>query len=252
MPKPKDTFQADLPDDYAKYLVHSPQEIAQVLRALQRQTELVTAYFNQGTDFFLTSVVDVDPNANNLILDFGSDPETNLRVLGSDKFVAVTSLDRIKIQFSTPAFVQIDYRGRPAFRTRVPKSLLKLQRREYYRLMTPMRAPLRCIVPDFNGMRLETGVVDISVGGVGISGFESGRPPEIGDMLKTTRISLPEEGEVVSTLLVRNLQKTTLRSGKPVVRAGCFFVDIPPPHQAMIQRYITRVDRERRALTRGS
>jgi len=51
---------------------------------------------------------------------------------------------------------------------------------------------------------------------------------------------------------VRNLQESSRRSGQLVLRVGCVYVGVPAPHQAMIQRYIIRIDRERRALVRGS
>lgn len=252
MPEQKNLFSDHISDEYAKYMVSSRQEIAQILRALSRQNEMVTAYFNQGSAFFLSSIVAVDAASGNLIVDCGSEAETNRRALGADKLVFVTNLDRIKIQFSTAALTQINHQGRPAFRAPLPTSLFKLQRREYYRLVTPMRTPLHCIIPDLGGAREEVTVADISVGGVGISGLPQEAPLEKGQQLAQCRIVLPEEGTVVSTLEVRSLQQLTLRSGEVVLRAGCHFVDIPAAHQAMIQRYIIRIDRERRALLRGS
>jgi c-di-GMP-binding flagellar brake protein YcgR len=245
-------FQDALSAEYAKYLVHSRQEIAQILRAIMRQNEIVTAYFNQGQEFLLTSILDADPDTGRLVLDCGPDPETNRRALASNKFIFVSNQNRIKIQFSTVALEQMEFKGRPAFRTKLPSSLLKLQRREYYRLVAPIRVPLRCIVPDLSGERVETEVADISVGGVGISGFPATMILAEGTLLPNCRIALPEEGTVVSALEVRNLQQSKRRSGQPVLRAGCVFVGIPAPHQAMIQRYIIRIDRERRALVRGS
>jgi len=252
MPEQQNLFQDALSEEYARYLVHSRQEIAQILRAIMRQNEIVTAYFDQGQAFFLTSVLEADPDSGRLLLDCGPDAEANRRALASNKFIFVTNQNRIKIQFSTANLEQIEFKGRPAFRTQFPASLLKLQRREYYRLVAPIRTPLRCIVPDVAGQRVEAEVADISVGGVGISGF----PPAIalmeGLLLPNCRIALPEEGTVVTAMEIRNLQQSTRRSGQAVVRAGCVFVGIPAPHEAMIQRYIIRIDRERRALVRGS
>jgi len=252
MPEQKNVFTDNITDEHAKYLVSSRQEIVQILRALSRQNEMVTAYFNQGNAFFLTSVIDADSTTGELIIDCGSEADTNRRALAADKIVFVTNLDRIKIQFSTTALTQISHQARPAFRVILPTSLLKLQRREYYRLIAPMRAAIHCIIPDLGGAKHEVSVVDISVGGVGLSGL----PPEValekGQLLSECRILLPEEGTIVSSLEVRNQQQSTLRSGELVLRAGCFFVDIPAAHQAMIQRYIIRIDRERRALVRGS
>lgn len=220
----------------------------QILRALSRHNEMVTAYFNQGSEFFLTAIVEADAASGSLIVDCGSEAATNRRTLAADKIVFVTNLDRIKIQFSTRALSQIDHQGQPAFRTALPTSLLKLQRRKYYRLVAPMRAPPL----DLHGVKLDATVADISVGGVGVSGLPSEVPLEKGQLLPACRIVLPEQGTAVSALEVRSMQQTTLRSGETVLRVGCRFVDIPAAHQALIQRYIIRIDRERRALVRGS
>lgn len=252
MPEQQNLFQDGLSEEYARYLVHSRQEIAQILRAIQRQNEIVTAYFNQGQEFFLTSILDADPDSGRLVLDCGPDEEANRRALVSNKLIFVSNQNRIKIQFSTSKLEQMEFKGRPAFRAKLPSSLLKLQRREYYRLVAPIRASLHCVIPDVAGVRVEAEVADISVGGVGISGFPMTMTLVEGLLLPSCRIALPEEGTVVTALEVRNLQQITRRSGQTMIRAGCVFVGIPAPHEAMIQRYIIRIDRERRALVRGS
>lgn len=252
MPEQQNLFQDTLSEEYSKYLIHSRQEVAQILRTIQRQNEIVTAYFNQGREFFLSAVLDANPDSGRLVLDCGPDEEANRRALASSKFIFVTNQNRIKIQFSTSKLEQTEFNDRPAFRTKFPASLLKLQRREYYRLVAPIRAPLHCIMPDVAGVRVEAEVADISVGGVGISGFPSTITLAEGLLMPNCRIALPEEGTVVTALEIRNLQKSTRRSGQSIIRAGCVFVGIPAPHEAMIQRYIIRIDRERRALVRGS
>ncbi len=245
-------FQDALSEEYANYLVHSRQEITQILRSIQRQNEVVTGYFNQGQSFFLSAVLDADPESGQLILDSGPDAEINRRALASNKIIFVTNQNRIKIQFSTSSLDQIEFEGRPAFRAQLPAALLKLQRREYYRLVAPIRAPLHCIIPNLNGARMEVEVADISVGGVAITGFPPTVALEAGLVLAECRIALPEEGTVVTAMEVRNLQESSRRSGQLVLRVGCVYVGVPAPHQAMIQRYIIRIDRERRALVRGS
>lgn len=236
---------------YSRYLVHSRQEIAQVLRAVGRQTEMVTAYFNRGNEFFLTSIVEADPNTGRLIVDCGTDEAVNGRAVAGGRVMFVTSQDRVKVQFSVARLERVQYQGKPAFRAPFPTELLKLQRREYYRLAMPVGSPVMCVIPIASG-KLELTVADISVGGAALSGFPLSETLEIGQQFSNARIVLPEEGTIVSALEVRNIQELTLRTGAQVRRAGCRFIDIPAAHQAIIQRYIIRVDRERRALVRGS
>src|SRR5512144_2362374 len=122
--------------DYSKYLIHSKTEIIFVLRAVMQKTELVTAYFNHGKDFFLTSILEVEPDY--MILDYGSNEALNRKVLASGKVVFLTSQDRVKVQFTAPHVEKITYAQRDAFRITLPDTVLKLQRREYYRISTPI------------------------------------------------------------------------------------------------------------------
>ena len=248
MPEQHNLFQDALTEEYAKYLVHSRQEIAQILRAVMRQNEIVTGYFNQGQAFFLTAILDANQDTGQLLLDCGSDAETNRRALASSKIIFVTNQNSVKIQFSTAALELMEYQGRPAFAVPLPQNLLKLQRREYYRLVAPIRSPLHCIIPDLAGERVEAEVADISVGGICMTTTPAPTILTAGLLLPNCRIALPEEGTVVAGLEVRNQQQTTRRSGQAIQRTGCVFVEIPALHQAMIQRYIIRIDRERRTL----
>ena len=115
-----------------------------------------------------------------------------------------------------------------------------------------MRAPLHCIIRAWvdPGSRQAWQISAWAASALVVC--RRGRRYEKGQQLALCRIALPEEGTVVSTLEVRNLHQSTLRSGELVLRAGCHFVGIPAAHQAMIQRYIIRIDRERRAWERGS
>lgn len=253
MPESNDsavTWDSDQ-SEYAQYLLHSQQEITQVLRGVMKSTELVTAYFDHGAQFFLTSVVAVQPGSDALFLDYGVDAVTNRRALEASRVVFVTSQERVKVQFSTGPLQEVEFNGRPAFRTHLPRVLLKLQRREYYRLVTPLRSPLVCVVPAPKG-RIEAMVTDISVGGVGLSGLPATVALKTGSQYPGCRIVLPDAGTILAGIEVRSLQDITLRSGAVVKRAGCRFVDIPASQQAMIQRYIIRIDRERLALVKGS
>jgi c-di-GMP-binding flagellar brake protein YcgR len=58
---------------------------------------------------------------------------------------------------------------------------------------------------------------------------------------------LPEIGEIVTDVQVRSIVDVTLRSGQPSRRWGCQFVNLPANMQVLLQRYIIRLERERRA-----
>ena len=240
-------------DDYSKYLLYSKSEILFILRALREQGSLVSLYFNQGNDFLLTSVLAVDDEG--ITLDFGANAKMNEQALASSKLILVTAHDKVKIQFSTPRLEATQHDGRPAFRTPLPHSLLRLQRREYYRLTTPIANPLKCLIPfrlqDGSERTFEVNIVDISGGGIAVVAPPEGVPftPEM--RFENCRINLAEAGTVTATLEVRNVFDVTLRSGARVRRAGCQFLNLSGPMATIIQRYIIKIQRERKAREMG-
>ena len=248
-------FELERIDDYSQYLLHARVEILAVLRILIQKNVLVTVHFEQGDAFFLTSILALDLQSNSLIVDVGSEEETNTRALRADKLIFTAVVDKIKIQFSIKALTHGEHEGRPAFVGSIPDTLLRLQRREFFRLATPIANPiLLCTsIPRPDGPhQLEVPLLDISGGGVGLMlAPEQASQLQIGDVLESCRITLPGEGLLATTLSVRNLFDVTTRSGARHVRVGCEYIDLPNARLSAIQRYITHVERERKARLSG-
>lgn len=252
-PKRKTTEVILEPEAFSQYLLHSANEILFVLRSMVKDGSRITVYFNEGKDFLLTTVIAVDEEG--LVLDYGSSAEMNRRAEQAKKLFCVASHDRVRVQFLLRGVRQVDFEGSPAFRADLPDTLLRLQRREYYRLTTPVARPLKCQVPlswaDGSQDALEINVVDISGGGLAVMAPPEGIAFEPGMEFPNCRVELPEVGIIAATLIVRNLFDITLRSGMVVKRAGCQFIDLPGPMLTLIQRYIIRVERERKARESG-
>lgn len=239
-------LKTEIAADNSNYIIHSKVEILYILRAIQHKNELVTAYFNQGNDFILTSIIDVGNQS--LILDYGTNELLNQRVAASDKIILVTTQDRVKVQFVVNGVKPIEHLGRPAFRAGIPDELLKLQRREYYRLSTPMVNPVTCSLTCPDNGQIDLIIADISLGGIALTNYQHQIKFEIGDRFADCRIVLPGIGTLTTGIEIRNEHETTLKSGTKSHRAGCMFIDMPPRQQNTIQRYIIKLDRERRAL----
>jgi c-di-GMP-binding flagellar brake protein YcgR len=207
----------------------------------------VAAHFNQGRDIIITSILEVDDDEEVVYLDYGPNEELNRRLVEAEKILFVTAQDKVKVQFSAAGARKTSWEGRPAFSIALPEKMYKFQRREFYRVTTPIVNPVKCILSQENGGRVEAPLADISIGGVGLiapAGFNA----ETGTEYRDCRISLPEVGVIVSSLEVRNSREVTLKSGAKSLRVGCRFVNLPPSMQVLIQRYIIKLDRERRAM----
>jgi len=242
------------PSDYTQYLLRTRNEILFVLRSLLASTDHITVYFNEGKDFLLSAIVQADEEG--LTLDYGGNPDANRLALAADKLFCVTSHEKVRIQFLLRGLREIEYEGAPAFRADLPETILRLQRREYYRLTTPVVHPVKCRIPVEIGGGLgptvmEANVLDISGGGLAIMVPPAGHAFKSGDVFPNCRLELPNVGIVIATLEVRNVFDVTLRSGTQVARAGCQFSNLPGPMLTLVQRYIIKVERDRKARESG-
>lgn len=246
-PEPQDAEQA-------RYLVESRPEIAALLRAMQRKGTLVTAFFHGGSDFILTSVAHVEPALGHVVIDQGADAAANARAASSSHVIFVAHHDKIKVQFSAAVLRPIRFAGRDAFLLPFPESLLRLQRREYYRLLVPVTRPVKCVIPATGKAGEETvelTILDISCGGVAVIERGAGPGLEVGTLLQGCCIALPGVGAVVTDLVVRSSLEVTLRNGVSRRRAGCEFVGIREGDRNLVQRYIHHVERQSKARLSG-
>jgi len=222
------------------------------LRSIAQKGEGLTAHFNQGNDFILTSIIEVDVDRNTVILDYGANAALDRRILDAGKIVFITAQDKVRIQFSVNHIEKTSYDGAPAFKKKLPDSLIKLQRREYYRLSTPISKPLLCAFPLEGGAKANLVIADISIGGIGVVNPPPNFKFEIGTKYPGCYFVLPEIGTIMASLQIRNAFEITLKNGSRTMRAGCMFINLPGTMEAMIQRYIIKLERERRALQMDS
>lgn len=245
-------FEVELTDDnYSEYLLYSRTEILAILRSIIQSGTLITVLFDQSEFFFLTSMIALWPNDAEFIFDVGSNEDINAKALSAERLIFTAMLDRVKIQFGLEYLRRVNYEGRPAFVGAVPDKLLRLQRREFFRLSTPVVNPIRLSMT-LGEQAIDVPLVDISGGGVGLTfSLDQAGLLEKGLMLENCKIMLPGEGLLVTTLCIRNMFDVTNRGGLRYVRAGCEFVGLSAAWLSAVQRYIIHIERERKARLNG-
>ncbi len=243
-------------DEYSRFLLHSRNEILDVLRTLIRKASLITVHFDQGRSFLLTALLGIGPDNERIFLDPGCDEAMNQRALQAKKLILTAQVDKVKVQFALDGLSAVHYEQRPAFSSYIPLSILRLQRREFFRLSMPIAEPVSMFsairLHDGNTLNLEIPLFDISCGGVGLmvepSMAELLSP---GDVLHDCRIMLPGDALLNASLQVRNKFAVMTRTGYHFVRMGCEFLNLPAAKSGLVQRYIIRVERERKARLSG-
>jgi c-di-GMP-binding flagellar brake protein YcgR len=249
-------FEIDHPEIFAQFLLGNRLEILFYLNLLAKRRCLFTAYIDDGRRFFLTSIVAVDEPTNTLFLDPSHAEENNADAGAARQITLVTNLDRVKMQIRLPALCGVPHQGQQVLAAPIPTQLLRLQRREFFRLEPPLAAPIVCqlATPKDSGQfhSFELTLSDISGGGVSLIG-----PTEIAEhfprdaLFPQCRLEIPDEGVIQVNLRVRKTVEISARDGQHSLRIGCEFVSLPGSRLAFIERYITRIERERKARDSG-
>ncbi len=155
------------------------------------------------------------------------------------------------MQFTLPYVRQVTHNGRPAFEAPLPERVLRLQRRDYFRLTAPVAQPMKCKLSlteeDGKQRVIEAQVLDISGGGIAIMSPPRGFDFVVDQVFESCEVDLPDLGTIRAALRVRNAFEITLRNGTKVKRSGCQFVNLPSSMLSRIERYIMKVERERKA-----
>ena len=236
-------------DEEARFITHSRSEILAILRTAMRKTALVTAYFNQGQDFVLTSIVGLDAERGTLLLDLPSQQAMLDKLLLSPRTLLVTSEDGIKIKFAVQGLVRQTQNGIPGVAAVIPTSIVRMQRREFYRVTCPLMQPPMCrVLSTASGQRdtAEVAILDISCGGIAVIDNHPHVHFEKDTTYPYCEIELPGIGVLQTALEVRNSLDVPLRNGTTCKRSGCRFVAPTQAMMGIIQRYIMKLERDRK------
>lgn len=229
------------------YTITFRREIVFYLRQLINDGDRVSIMFNEGREALLTVLLDVDEEGNRLIFDWGGSEDSNQRFLKSERNIFVASPQGIRNQFATGPAREISYNKRRAFAVALPDKYIRLQRREFFRLVLPMtrRPPCRVKLGP-QEQEFMFSVIDIGIGGVGLESPVTSLPLAIGETMKGALIDLKGATVMRLDLEVRSLGQLA-RGSRQVGHVGCRFARLSAGQEHEIQKFITQVQREERA-----
>ena len=238
---------SSLDDD--KHRLISSKEIELVLRYIADEGARVALYYGDMHDFILTTLLAV--NNKGLWLEQSPNDSENRRIAGSDKLVFVSSHLQVKVQFTARQVSTVVRQGYPAFYLPLPDGIYRLQRRENFRLMTPVSEPLRCVIAagkQIQKLPCEFTIMDISGGGIALTCAEADTELVPGESYPDCRIDLPGVGTISGTIEVKTLALLTSASGHVHKRAGCEFKNLDRQSTLLLQRYVTNMQRAKAKL----
>lgn len=234
-------------DSLESFRVRSRVEVVAILRSLIRARSRCTVQFGSSAqDVMATTLLAANPDAQELVFDCSSDAALNRRLQRATRLEFETSLDHVRIEFSTWAAEPTVHDRLPAMRVRLPESVVRLQRREYFRIPAPVANPLVASVPDPKDPRttLKLRLLDLSLGGLALLLPKEVVPPNLGAELEGCSLDLPDAGRIIFNASVRSISTS---SRPPGTRLGCSFLRLQPHAMKAVQRQIMVMERERLA-----
>jgi c-di-GMP-binding flagellar brake protein YcgR len=232
-------------NDENEYLVTNPKEIVSILHTIAQRKSRVALYYNEGISMVLTLILAADENG--VWVDATSNPNDNRLIERSKRIIFVSTHNQAKVQFVATDVMLGTYEDAPAFSLGLPGKLLRLQRRDYFRLVTAETGALNCIIrptAEQSHIQHEVTVMDISIGGVAIVCEQTGVELHPGMVYKHCQIELPGLGTVEAAIEVKNTFEITDRSGKVKRRAGCVFVKPDGQTTMLLQRYVAQMQQQ--------
>ena len=243
-----DNYYSD--EEIERCTLTSTHEIVFQIKGLIKRNDRVSVIFQEGRQSFLTVLLGISTRDGQLYFDIGGSNEINEAFLKAENCTFTAFVDGIRYQFPGKQCRETKLHGEPAFATQIPKSLLRLQRRELFRLALPTSKPFTCRVRRGTPREELLSLHDISIGGIGIV---SRTPLEYSQFEKLDNcwLDLRESGMIHCILEVRYIKPLESRTGKPIWHMGCKFIDQAAADETLIQRFMARIEAERRALAAG-
>ena len=234
------------------YKVLSRVEIVGMLRGLRESGAMITAFYDDSGSGAVVLLLEVDDAAGELVFDVPSDAKVTERLLGARDIVFVAFHQQVKLQFRATAATRSTFDNQAAFRVALPDEMLRLQRRDAFRVRTPITRPPQCLVPhspdskQFESLR----VLDISVGGAAIMSYPEKFELPVMEEIDNCFLDLPGIGSVNVRLRVRHIDAVPRDAAAR--RCGCEFVDLAPQARMMLQRYVNKLEAEARKVAQAA
>jgi flagellar brake protein len=234
-----------------RFVQRDHREIVVTMRRLRDEEVPVLISYGAEGDVVHSRVIEVAGDGRTMSLEWGPDDATSAHVLDAGTVACQAELDNVRLHFAVePSLGRVQYLK--AFAAKVPDLMMRVQRREYYRLLIEPPDGVMCTIelrrPDGSMRDVEVALVDLSGGGMSFK-----LPLVLGAQLRlhaeliVPRLALADAGELSTRVRVRNLARHQADDGQSWVRAGCQFLDLRVGHIAAVQRFIGHIERQRRA-----
>ena len=233
-------------NDLSYFSIQNPKQIINRLSLLVKNRCLVGARFGEDNASYISTLLGIDEKNNTVILDYGPNEDFNQHILKAGEATFDTDYKGIKVSFTGAELKKITHQGYPAFSMATPKSLLWLERREYYRVKSPLSKPSYCQFIIEGRDPVDLRLYDISLTGCALLNV-SNEISELmipGTTIRECKLILPGEGEGMISFEVCAKYVVNSDKLKNIQKIGCKFINLTHQLDEAIQRYMQQIQRE--------
>jgi flagellar brake protein len=224
-----------------------PLQVAVCLRQLMAGQDFVTVEFDGRQ--IVTQVLDVDSRNARFIFDAGSVAIDN-HALGEARALTFRSLPGgIRTEFTTSAATPVMFDGLSAFEAPFPSLLYYVQRREFFRVDTPVLDPYMASGVYENGGSYRMELKDLSLGGIALkTADERFASLESGTVLRDVSLQLGAFGTLRLDIEIVAPREFRTPKGERRFVIGCKYMELPGSAERTLQRVVTQLETKRQAL----
>lgn len=228
------------------YWVNSRVEILYTLNELRKMRSTLSCEAGRTGEAFTTEILAVDADSG-MLIDVPPLPAQLDAAMRAGSLSLCATMKGIRIEFELEGVGVTQWEGASALRAPLPGRVLKIQRRNFFRIAVPKSRPLTCVITAPGSDAFSYPILDIGLGGVALSSKQGEPPLEEGRIYEKCRIVLPEMNPLEPRIVVRHAAVISVTNRPPAHRYGCEFIDLKGPQESLIQRFVLQLERDRRA-----
>jgi flagellar brake protein len=231
------------------FLVRSPEKIISKLSILLKNKCLLSVYFGDNDDSFITTIHNIYIENNYLTFYHGPKVDAIEQLLNSPKITFKTEYLGIKVAFEAIKLAKIQHHGLSIFVIPIPESILWLEARDFYRVKLPVSKSSYCQLTLKDQDPINLKLYDISLGGFSILNTSNENSAlMISDThFEQCKLILADSGEDTISFNIRR-RKYIINPDNlnRMEKIGCKFTRITQTFETTIHHYMQRIERESR------
>jgi c-di-GMP-binding flagellar brake protein YcgR len=239
-----------LESEDAGYQVSSKREIIALLSTMMKENLELSIRLKDMEEAIATSILRMEEDV--MFVKAAPTPSLNKAIVESSDVVFAANPRNALIKFSAKQVRHTEAHEQfLALKVAIPDQLVRIQRREFFRIAVPSTSSLRCKIrftsPDGQFNLVWVAISNISAGGIGIIDKSASVPLQVNTVYDDCHLELGVATTVPVRLKIRSFKKEEQLNESYAHHFGCEFVETPRAVLASIQKFILQLEREQNA-----